>query len=367
MDASGLRASIPGVERCTYLNWGSTGLGPRPVVEAVTDFVERHRFSVPCEDNPYSVAWDAKDDARAAVADLLGAESAEIALTRSTVEGVNLVATAIPWEPGDVVVRTDLEHSAGVLPWDHLADRHGVEVRVLETTNGRLDLDALAEAVADARLLCLSSLTWNYGTRLRVSEAVDLAHDAGAQVLVDAVQAPGQVPVDVTEWGADFVAGSGHKWLLGPWGAGFCYVDRDALATLEPSRIGYASVVDSGERPVEFEPGAKRFELGTTAVAPYVGLERAIELHQAVGTDAVHSRIRDLAGRLADGLGDRYLGPDPPESGLVSFTADDPEATVERLAESGIKIRSLPHPSACRASVHAVNTADEIDAVLSAL
>jgi cysteine desulfurase/selenocysteine lyase len=131
--------------------------------------------------------------------------------------------------------------------------------------------------------------------------------------------------------------------------------------------VGYASVVDSGDRPFEFEPGAKRFELGTTAVAPYVGLERAIELLQDVGLATIRDRIADLSARLADGLGDRYIGPDPPESGLVSFTADDPEATVERLAESGIKIRSLPDPAVCRASVHAFNTAQEVDALLAAL
>jgi selenocysteine lyase/cysteine desulfurase len=367
MDAAALRASIPALERCTYLNTGSTGPSPRPVVGAVTDFVERHRLDVPCDGDPYAVAWDAKDDARAAVADLLGATPDEVALTRSTVEGVNHVATALPWEAGDVVVRTDLEHSAGRLPWERLRGRRGVEVRVHETSDGRLDLEALKDDVADASLLCLSSLTWNYGTRLRVAEAVDIAHDAGARVLVDAVQAPGQVPVDVTAWDADFVAGSGHKWLLGPWGAGFLYVDRDAIGALEPARIGYASVVDAGEGAAEFQPGARRLELGTTAVAPYVGLERAIELHDAVGTETIRSRIGDLAARLADGLGDRHLGPSPPESGLVSFAAPDPESTVERLADADVHIRAIPDPHACRASVHAFNTAADVDALLAAL
>lgn len=367
MDAAALRASIPAVERCTYLNTGSTGPSPRPVIEAVTDFVERHRAEIPCEGNPYEVAWDAMDEARAAVADLLGATPAEIALTRSTVEGVNHVATALPWEAGDVVVRTDLEHSAGRLPWARQRDRHGVEVRVHETDEGRLDLAALQDDVADATLLCLSSLTWNYGTRLRVAEAVDIAHEAGARVLVDAVQEPGQVPVDVNGRGADFVAGSAHKWLLGPWGAGFLYVDRDALDALEPDRLGYASVVDGGADSYTLEPGAERLELGTTAIAPYVGLQRAIELLETVGIERIRSRIMGLAGRLADGLGERYLGPSPPESGLVTFTAPDPDATVERLADADVHIRSIPDPAACRASVHAFNTAGDVDALLAAL
>jgi len=367
MDAAALRASIPALERCTYLNTGSTGPSPRPVVEAVADFERRFRFEVPCEAHPYSVARDTKDSARATVAGHLGADPGEIALTRSTTEGIANVAAAIDWRPGDVVVRTDLEHSAGRLPWARLSDTHDVDVRVIETKNGRLDLDRLIDAVADARLLCLSSLTWNYGTRLRVAEAVEIAHDAGARVLVDAVQAPGQLPVDVGSWGADFVAGSGHKWLLGPWGAGFLYVDADAVGAVQPVRIGGAGTVEAEDAAYELAPDATRFELGTTAVAPYVGLERAIETMESVGLDAIESRIADLAARLADGLGDRYIGPSPPESGLVSFQTADPETTVDRLAAQGIQIRSLPHPEVCRASVHAFNTAEEVDALLEAL
>jgi len=367
MDAADLRASIPATERCTYLNTGATGPSPRQVVDASADFEARLQYDAPCRDGPYAVALDAKESAREAVARFVGADPGEIALTRNTVEGVNLVANGLDWEAGDVVVRTDLEHGAGRLPWERLEREVGVEVRVLETDRGRVDLDDFAALVADAKLVCCSSLSWNYGTRLPVAELVDVAHDAGARVLVDAVQSVGQVPVDVDAWGADFVAASGHKWLLGPWGAGFCYVDEAALDALSPARIGYFSVVDAGAGAYEYEPGAKRFELGTTAIAPYVGLERAIELVESLGVEAVEARIADLAGRLVDGLGERRLGPATPQSGLVPFTVDDPDATVERLADAGIRIRAIPQPSACRASVHAFNTATEVDELLSAL
>ena len=367
MDAAELRASIPAVERCTYLNTGATGPSPRQVVDATTAFHERHQYEAPCGEGPYDVASAARESAREAVAGLLHAAPSEIALTRNTVEGINLVANAIDWAPGDVVVRTDLEHPAGILPWERLEREAGIEVRVLETSEGRLDLEALQEAVADARLLCLSSVTWNYGTRLPIAEVVDLAHDADTRVLVDAVQSPGQCPVDVRAWGADFVAASGHKWLLGPMGAGMLYVDADVLDALTPSRIGYFSVAEPTATPFEYAEGAKRFELGTTALGAYAGLERAIELLSDVGFGTIESRIAALAGRLADGLGERRLGPAEPESGLVSFAVEDPEATVERLADRGIRIRAIPEPAACRASVHAFNTAEEIDDLLAAL
>ncbi len=367
MDPAELRASIPALQDCAYLNTGATGPSPRPVVEAATDYVERQRLRAPCGEGGYEVAESARESARERVAEFVGAMPSEIALTQNTVEGINHVATAIDWGPGDVVVRTNLEHPSGNLPFRHLAERKGVEVRVVDCENGRLDLDALREAVADARLLCLSSLSWNYGTRLRVTEATEIAHDAGAQVLVDAVQSPGQVPVDVDEWGADFVAASGHKWLLGLWGAGFLYVDEDALETLEPARIGYFSVTDDAESWPPWCAGAARFELGTTAIEPYVALETAIDTIESVGLDAVQSRIERLTDRLKDGLDDRLLSPREYESGLVTFAADHPEATVERLAAEGVRIRAIPEPFACRASVHAFNDAEDVDRLVAAL
>jgi len=368
MDPETLRADIPAVEDCVYLNTGASGPSPRRVVEAVTDFQRRHKFDAPCGDGMYEFATDARERAREAIAGFLGAMSEEIALTRNTAEGINHVATSIDWEPGDVVVRTDLEHPAGELPWERLADLHGIEVRTLETEQGRLDWDALKEAVADARLLCLSSLSWNYGTRLPIGEVVDVAHDAGTLVLVDAVQSPGQVPIDVTEWGADFVAGSGHKWLLGAWGSGFLYVDSAVLEDLQPRRIGYFSVDREAEGDrYTYAPDASRFELGTTALGPYVGLAESVALFEELGLGTVQSRIERLTDRLKAGLGDRLLSPREYESGLVSFTAEEPDALAERLSAEGVQIRSIPEPHACRASVHVFNTAEDIDRLLDAL
>jgi len=367
MNPAELRASIPALERCTYFNTGASGPTPRPVVDAATAFLERHAFDAPAGEGPYTVAWDAIAAAREVVAGHIGTEAADVAFTRSTADGVNMVAGAIDWQPGDVVVRTDLEHPAGTLPWDRLADTHDIEVRVLETEDGRLDMADVKDAVADARLVALSSLTWTHGTRLPVGGVVDAAHDAGAQVLVDAVQSVGQHPVDVTEWGADFVAGAGHKWLLGIWGGGFLYVDPDAYDRLCQTRIGYRSVENPGGDAYEYHAGARRFEVGTTSPVPYVALAHAIETVEAVGLDTVQSRVERLTDRLKDGLDDRLLSPREYESGLVTLTADDPEATVERLAEEGIVIRSLSHPEAVRASVHAFNTADDVDRLLDAL
>ena len=367
MDPAELRASIPALDGCTYCNTGASGPTPEHVVGAATDFQAHHAFEAPGGDGPYVTAFDAMAAAREVAAAHLGARSEDVAFTRSTADGINLVAQSIDWQPGDVVVRTDLEHPAGTLPWERLADTDGVEVRVLKTERGRLDMDEVKAAVADARLVLMSSLTWTHGTQLPVAEVVDVAHDAGAQVLVDAVQSVGQHPVDVTEWGADFVATAGHKWLLGVWGSGLLYADPDALDSLCQTRIGYRSVEDMDAAEYAFHDGARRFEVGTTSPAPYVALAEAIETMESVGLDTVESCVERLTDRLKDGLGDRLLSPERYESGLVTFTAEDPGATVDRLAERDIVVRSLPTPEAVRASIHVFNTTDEIDRLLDAV
>ncbi|MDF9744553.1 aminotransferase class V-fold PLP-dependent enzyme [Natrinema salsiterrestre] len=368
MKPSELRETIPALESGVYCNWGAGGPSPRRVVEAAESTLEHHAYESPTGEGMYPAAFDVYDEARAAVADLLGAAPSEIALTQSTTDGINRVAGAFDWDEDDVVVRTDLEHSAGILPWQRLEREHGVEVRVLETEDGRLDLADVNAAADAATLFCVSSLTWTHGTRLPIADVVEIAHDAGASVLVDAVQAPGQVPVDVREWSADFVVGAGHKWLLGPFGAGFLYVRDGVEADLVPAAIGYRSVEDENESDYRYAAGARRFEVATASPAPYAGLTEAIGVLEEVGIDAVQHRIETLTDRFKAGISDeRLLSPREYDSGLVTIAADDPEETVERLAEQGIVVRPLPAPDAIRASIHAFNDRQDVDALLEAL
>jgi selenocysteine lyase/cysteine desulfurase len=364
-----VRASVPVFDDVRYLNTGASGPSPRPIVEAAQRAIETHEWDAADDPGPYPHAFGLYEDTRADVADFLGAEDHEIALTQSTTDGITRIASAIEWDPGDVVVRTDLEHPAGILPWKRL-ERRGCEVRVAPTTEGRIDRDAYRDAVSDAKLVCLSALTWNYGTHLPVSELVEEAHDAGARVLVDAVQVPGQCQLDVTEWGADAVAMASHKWMLGLWGAGFLYVDGDVAEDLHPGQIGYRSVEDASASAYELKRGAPRFEIGTTSPAPYAALSASIDLLTDVGLDTIESHIEDLATRFVEGVPeDRLISPRDPESGLVTVRVDDPESTVERLREEyDVVIRSLPDPDgAVRASLHVYNTTADVDRLLRGL
>ncbi|WP_408957232.1 aminotransferase class V-fold PLP-dependent enzyme [Natrinema sp. 74] len=368
MEPSDLRATMPALESSVYCNWGAGGPSPRRVVEAAESALEHHEYEAPAAEGMYPATFDVYDEARAAVADLLGATPDEVALTQSTTDGINRVAGAFDWDANDVVVRTDLEHSAGVLPWQRLERDYGVDVRVLETDDGRLDLEAAKPALEDATLCCVSSLTWTHGTQLPIADLVEIAHDAGALVLVDAVQSPGQVPVDVREWGADFVVAAGHKWLLGPFGAGFLYVRDGVEQDRSPAAIGYRSVTDETADDYRYAAGARRFEVGTASPVPYAGLTEALATLEEIGIETIQRRIEALTDRLKDGLPDeRLLSPRSYESGLVTIDVDDPESTVDRLADRGIVVRPLPKPDAIRASIHAYNSRADVDALLEAL
>ena len=364
-----IRDAVPVFDDVRYLNTGASGPSPRPVVEAAEQAIEAHEWDAAGDVGAYPHAFGLYEDVRGDVAAFLGADPDEIALTQSTADGITRIAGGLEWEPGDAIVRTDLEHPAGILPWKRL-ERRGCEVRVVPTTGGRIDRDAYRDAVADAKLVCLSALTWNYGTHLPVSELVADAHDAGASVLVDAVQIPGQAPLDVTQWGADAVAMAGHKWMLGIWGAGFLYVDGDAIDRFTPGQIGYRSVEDPAADEYELNPGAARFEVGTTSPAPYAALSASIDLLDDVGLGVVEEYIHDLATRLVDGVpDDRLYSPARPESGLVTVRVDDPDATVKRLHEEyDVVVRSLPDPTdAVRASLHVYNTPEDVDRLLTGL
>ena len=363
-----LRADMPALRETVYLNTGASGPSPRRVVDAVETALEYHEYVSPGAEGMYDAAFEVYDRTRERVAEFLGADEESIALTQSTTDGINRVATALDWEPGDRVVTTDLEHAAGKLPWRRLERTRGVEVDVIETAEGRFDLDAVTDAVENAELLCVSALDWIYGRTHPVGDIVEIAHDAGALVLVDAVQVPGQRPLDVGDWGADFVVAAGHKWLLGPWGAGFLYVDPGVASTVEPAHVGFRSVEEPNTTDYTLHPGARRFEVGTTSPGPHAGLQTAIETIESIGIDTIQERIEALTTRFKEGVpADRLRSPSDYQSGLVTVRVSDPEATIERLDANDIRIRALPVPETVRISLHAFNNEADVEAVLSAL
>ncbi|MFB6113666.1 MAG: aminotransferase class V-fold PLP-dependent enzyme [Halodesulfurarchaeum sp.] len=368
MNPSELRQSMPGIRDVVYLNTGASGPSPTPVVESIEETLETHEYESPGGAGMYENATDVIESTRESVGDFVGADPDSIALTESTTDGINRVATALDWGPDDTVVISDLEHAAGHLPWKRLRRTVGIDLEIVESNDGRFDLEAYEEALTDATLLCVSSTDWLYGRKHRIPELVRIANELGARTLVDAVQDVGQRPLDVGDLGADFVAAAGHKWLLGPWGAGFLYVDDSILSDVEPAHVGYRSVNDPESDPFEWKDGARRFEIGTTNPAVYAGLEAAIDTMKSIGLTRIRDRIESLTDTFKEGVPtDHLLSSRDFHSGLITVSVSDPESTVERLRDENIVVRSLPMSNAVRVSLHAFNTVEDVEAVLDGL
>ena len=225
--------------------------------------------------------WHAHVEAcRRLGAQLIGADIAEIALVRSTTEGISLVAEGFRWQPGDNVVTLDNEFPSNQYPWMNLAER-GVETRRVPADGGRVDLDRLSAACdARTRIVSISWVGFASGWRVDLDKVAELAHQRGALLFVDAIQGLGAFPLDVGRTPIDFLAADGHKWLLGPEGAGLLYVRRPHLAHLRPLGVGWHSVVqgsDYNRIALDLKPSAARYEGGSQNMAGFIALAASLE------------------------------------------------------------------------------------------
>jgi len=339
-----LRADVPALgEAARTLISARTGRAEY-VVEAASEFLADHEYGSATTD-PYSRAFETYETVRERVADFVGAEPDEIALTERRPTGSPGSRVPSTGSPATWSSVRPTWNQPGILPWKRL-EREGVEVRVVETEEGRIDREAYAEAVADARLVCFSAITWTHGTRLPVADLVEIADEAGAFTLVDAVQSPGQVAMDVSAGRRRGGGGGGHQWVLGPWGAGFLYVDREAATELAPRAVGYRSVEDPNADEIVFKEGAKRFEVGSTTPAAHVGLIEGARRDRR-GRDRDDRRPDRVAHGPAQRRRPRRPSAEPPR---VRVRARHDRRRRPRgdgrpaRRRGGIVVRSLPHP-----------------------
>lgn len=306
-------------------------------------------------------AWSRRvEQARTLAAGMLNADADEVALVHSTTEGISLVAEGFPWKPGDNVVTLENEFPSNLYPWMNLASRD-VETRRVKAPDGRVDLTAL-EAACDARtrIVSVSWVGYVSGWRIDLDNVLAVARRRGALLFVDAIQGLGIFPLDVKATAVDFLAADGHKWLLGPEGAGLFYLRREHLNMLRPVGVGWHSVVhasDYSRIALDLKPSAARYEGGTQNMAGFVGLASSLELLQEYGQPALSQRIleiTDLACEklLSAGVADLSPREGNHRSGIVSFSLPGRDALEVKkqclaagvvLSARGGKLRIAPH------------------------
>lgn len=272
--------------------------------------------------------WAAQlDDLRRLAATLVGASEEEIALVPNTTAGINIVAEGYPWQEGDNVVVLASEFPSNRLPWLNLAGR-GVEIREVPNPRERLDLGDLQSA-CDQRTRIVSASWVGYATGWRndLDALVEIAHRRGALLFVDVIQGLGVFPLDVGATPIDFFSADGHKWLLGPEGAGLLYVRREHLERLRPLGIGWHSsrhASDFSRREFDLKPSAERYEGGTPNTIGFVGLRGSLELLLGYGAARLGQRlveITDEACQRLEALGATIASCRQAEraSGIVAF------------------------------------------------
>jgi len=333
-----------------------------------------------------SVAWQrwiaALDRTRASLARLIGASVEEIGFTKNTSAGLGLVAQGLDWRRGDRVVTFVCEFPANLYPWLALRDR-GVEVDLLPEA-ALADLDQIRCACRGARLLSISFVQYLSGFRADVEAIGQICHETGTLLMVDAIQGLGAFPLNVKQCKIHFLAADGHKWLTGPEGAGFAFVDESVLDQLTPREIGWLSVANWEDftaaaqasavaGSLMWQAGARRFECGTYNTAGLIGLGTAVDLLLEIGVEATAQHILDLGDKLRSGLkfykchiaGENYGLAH--RSGITSFR--HPTFSAEELVSRllGDKIVCAARNGHVRIAPHLYNAPAEIAKFLECL
>jgi selenocysteine lyase/cysteine desulfurase len=357
MDAAALRAEFPVLEDRAYLNAGTCGPLPHAAVQATLEVLDSAASEGRAREYMETLL-SLRDRLRAAYAGTLRAETADIALTTCTSDGVVRVLAGLDLGPGDEVLTAPDEHPGLLGPLTSLRARRGVEVRAVPFGD-------LADAVRPrTTLVACSHVSWVTGA-VRPEGLAEL----DVPVLLDGAQGVGAVPVDVGELGCAFYAGSGQKWLCGPVGTGMLWVAPEWSERLHPLGTTYINLADAsaGLDGVP-QPDARRHDAASISAEVVAAAVAAHDVLAAGGWDAVHARATSLAATLAGRLAEtgRTVAPRGPTT-LVSWEDDDPEATRDRLASEGVIVRFLPGTRYLRASVGAWNDEGDLERLLAAL
>lgn len=376
-----IRARFPITERCIYLNTGWSGPSSRDVVLAMQARLEREAYDGPTTPDVRNEKALLVGRVRHATASLIGAADDEVTLIYTTTEAMNTILRGIGLAPGDEVLTCNLEHNAVMVPSYVARDRDGIAVNIVrfrsDETAAQM-IDALAAAMTPrTKLMLLSHVSWNRGTRLPMREICAVAHARGALVAVDAAQSAGQIPIDVRNMDCDILAFPGHKWLLGPDGAAFLYVRRDLIERLQP-----LAVVHGANRRYDFEGNFEyanntvhKFELTTHSGPVLAGLEVALMMTAEIGLPAIEARCLELASRFIDGIraidGVRITTPLDPSvrSGIVTFEVRDhnPSQVCAALYGIGKIVARVCNDRRVRVCFHMFNDESDADRTVDAV
>jgi cysteine desulfurase/selenocysteine lyase len=367
-----LRDQFPITRQWAFFDHAAVAPLSAPAVRAMTEWAQDM-----AENGDVNASrWEKRvEEVRELASRMLGAAKEDVAFIKNTSEGIGIVAEGLPWKPGDNVVTAAEEYPANIYPWMNLKDRD-VDVRFVQSRDRRLEIDDIAVAIdGRTRLVSLSMVEYSSGFRNDLDKVGNLCRQRGVHFFVDAIQGLGVFPLDVAQSPIDFLAADGHKWLLGPEGAGIFYVRRELVDRLHPVGIGWNSVIGSrtfSRIDFRLKPNAGRWESGALNVAGITALGASLELLLGIGIADVAARVLELTDYLCEqatraGV-EVYSSRQPQDkSAIVSLIAPggDPRAVVRRCRPEGVVINQ--RAGRLRVSPHCYNSHAEIDRLVELL
>ncbi len=370
------RQKMPVARRCCYLDHAAVAPLSGPAGEAISRWTEQavHQGDL-CWPQ-----WEHRvEQVREVAARMLGADTDEIAFVANTSTGIGLVAEGFPWQTGDNLVTLANEFPSNQFPWMNLESR-GVHTRRLPVTEGRVDPQAILQACdGRTRMISVSWVGYASGWRMDVESLVAAAHERGILVFLDAIQGLGVFPLDVARTGLDFLAADGHKWMLGPEGAGLLFVRREHLDRLRPLNVGWNSVRsghDFSRCEFDLRPSAARYEGGSANMVGIAALGASLDLLVSCGLSPSDSPIADRilewnqqAIERLSRIGAVIRSPlrEGNRSGILSFEVPgtNPAAVRRHCLERNVVLSVRHHW--LRISPHAYNDQDDLERLVDAI
>ena len=362
-----IRHRFPIFEHRVYINSCSQGA----LSNAVRDAYEQYLSDWDEKGAPWEYWVERQEAARASFADLINAVPEEVAVTTSLSAGVASLASGLRFARRSKVVLTDWEFPTIGQIWHAQEARGARAVHVKEAADGTLPLEHFDAAIdEDTLLVSITHVCYRNGAMVDVRDVVDLAHERGAYVLLDAFQSVGSLPVDVKELNVDFLGAGVLKYLLGSAGLGFLYARSDVVEKVWPTATGwFADENIFAMDHTDYSPArtAARFQSGTPPVPSiYAGIA-GMELMKEIGIAETREHVNDLNAYLIEGLDDLDAKVVTPaqRGALICVKATDAKGLVAALG--GDAIVTSERDSNLRISAHAYNTREDVDAVLESL
>lgn len=369
-----VRSLFPALEHYTYLNSASVSPMPRTAVEAVTSQLN----DVSTHGALHYLDWIAtKTRARDLLGEMLHVRPDQIAFMRNTSDGVAAMANGIDWAEGDNIVSFQNEFPANFYPWRGIRDRFGVELRLCPEREGRIDLDELISMIdSNTKVVAISAVQFSSGFRVDLERVGRAASEVDALFGVDIIQGFGARGFDLPGDRVDFAAGAAHKWLCAPEGVGILYISDRARDRIEPTFVGWISVVEPwhfDDREQPFQPNALAWESGTGVSSLFYGLEQSLKLLNDIGLDNIRIYLDDLADFMCELLAakdyDIVSSRDPKEKSAivcVKHGGGIPSNEIaKRLEEEKIVVTA--RDGRVRISPHFYNNKEDIERLVDAL